>query len=226
MKRTLGLLSVAALAAGMFAAPASAQLVNFPVVVSPHGAQQRAFGIAGLYGKGLNDDSGKLTSIGGAAGIALGGFAIRAGVVSVKNGSSEISFGGNVEFAFVKGGPLALSAFAGYGKLNNVLKMNVPFGVGIGFSPAMSGGGAFEIWAAPSGRLQQLDEALLPGSSSAFGFGVSGGARYTLAMGLGLGVSIDYQSIDLADVGSSTTSTLFGAGVFYSFSMGGGDGGM
>ena len=42
-------------------------------------------------------------------------------------------------------------------------------------------------------------------------------------MGLGLGASIDWQSIDLADVGTKTSTTLYGLGLFYAFSMGGGE---
>ena len=222
MKRTLGLVAVAALTASFFAMPATAQMINVPVIVSPHGATQRSVVIAGLYARGLNDDSGKLDSYGGAAALHLGGFAIRAGAVSVKDaagaGSSKITFGGNAEFTFVKseGSPLKLSGFAGFGTMSDVISLNVPFGIGVSIVPPMEGGTTIEIWGAPRGQLSKLD---VTGASNEFGFGFSGGVRVALAMGLGLGVSMDWLNIDLAGSGSKSSSVLFGAGLFYGFQL-------
>lgn len=230
MKRTLGLVAVAALAASVIASPAMAQLVNFPVHASPNArfAEGNSVGIYGGYGRGLNDDSGKLDSFGGAAVVGFNRFAIKAGAASVKDGGgpgdSKITFGGQVEVGIFKPAesPIAISGFAGYGLMSDVIKMRVPFGLAIGVAPPMSGGTTVEIWGAARGELSQLDELVLPGSSSQFGFGASGGVSVSLEMGVSLGVAIDWLSIDLADTGSSTSGLLFGGFVGYSFALGSG----
>lgn len=223
MKRTLGFIAVAALVAGSVT-PAQAQLWNYPVMANPNalfGGDGTSVGIYGLYGRGLNDDSGKLNSFGGAAVLGLNRFAVKAGATSVKNGSSEISFAGQIEAGLFapEGSPIAVSAFAGFGMLNNVISMNVPFGVALGIAPPMSGGTAVNIFFAARGQMTKLD---VTGASSEFGFGGSGGVGVMLPMGIAFGAALDFLSIDLAGSGSSTSALGLGAFVGYNFAVGGG----
>ncbi len=225
MKRTLGFIAVAALVAGSVT-PASAQLWNFPVVATPNAlfaGGGPTVGIYGLYGRGLNDDSGKLDAFGGAAVLGLNRFAIKAGAMSVRNGSSEITFAGQIEAGLFapEGSPVAISAFAGFGTLNNVISTNIPFGLAIGIAPPMEGGTQVTIFGAARGQMTKIDS---PGASNEFGFGGSGGVGVVLPMGIGFGAAVDFLSIDLAGSGSSTSALGVGAWVGYNFSVGGGNG--
>ena len=225
MKRILSLTAGAVLVAATFASPAAAQLVNFPVTASPHGVSGSARGvtIAGLYGRGLNDNSGKLDSFGGAAILTVGRIAIKAGVMSVTDANpataeAEIGYAGQVEVGILGSGPVAISAFVGLGALNNVITRNIPFGAAIGISPALSGGTTLEIWGAARGQSAKIDAT---GAESEIGFGGSGGVRLTLPMGLGFGAFIDVLSIDRFNLGSKSSETLFGGAVAYTFAIGG-----
>jgi len=186
MKRILSLTAVAALA---FTTVASAQLLNFPVNVNPHHGSGVA--IAGLFGKGMNDNSGKFTSFGAGARIGFGAINIAAGAMTTNlQPDSKIDFAGNAEFVVIKGGasPFAASIFGGFGTASDI-GTRIPFGVGLSVAPP---GGIFSVWAAP------FYQIFSPSGSggSVNDFGVSGGVRVGLPMGLGFGASIGWVNSD------------------------------
>ncbi len=213
MKRILGCVAAMALVFGVMPTSASAQLANFPVTVSPHHGKALAIGV--LYGRGLNDNSGKSNAFGAGARLGLGKFNIAAGAVSVSDvvtftgQESKISFAGQVEFVVLQpvASPIAISIFGGAGTMSDFGTV-IPFGVGIGISPPMVGA-SVEIWAAPRYQIFSPDG---PGKSEK-DFGASGGVRIRLPGGLGFSAAIDW----LDDKDGS--QLLFGAGVGYRFTL-------
>lgn len=243
MKKIAGI-SMAALAVALFANTASAQLGYMPVIVHPGGYQ--GLNIAAGIGMGMNDDT-KGTKEDGttSAGMAFGGmvgfgakmFNINVGVSSVDTKEAglkkPLSFGGNVNVTVLKpaGSPLGVSVFGGYGttsikaddaagtKLGS--QTRIPFGVGIGFAPPMTGSVGFEIWAAPRGESTSLKPE--GGTSvSQFGFGVSGGVNVNFAMGFGIYAALDWATFAEKTEGTVVTADkyspmLLGAGLKYNF---------
>ncbi len=214
MKRILSLTAVAAL---VFTTVASAQLMNFPVDVNPH--HGNGVGIAGLFGRGLNDKGfvGKATSFGAGARIGFGMINIAAGVMTNSPegaGDSKTDFGANAEFVVIKGGasPFAASVFAGFGTASD-FGTTIPLGVGLSVAPP---GGIFSIWAAPFYQLFSLSDCT--DDCSANDFGVSGGVRLGLPMGLGFGASLQWVNREDAVGGAPIT---FGGAVGWKFGLGG-----
>lgn len=241
MKKIVGF-TLGALAMAIVAKPASAQLGYMPVLVYPSGYQ--GLNISGGVGLGLSDDT-KGTKADGStsAGMAFGGqvgfgakmFNINVGVSSVNTKedglNKPISFGGNVGVTLLQpaGSPLAVSVFGGFGTTSFKTdpggtklfsQSSIPFGVGIAFSPPMSGSIGFNVWAAPRGHL--LSWKPEGGSSSSqFGFGVSGGVNVNFAMGFGI-----YAALDWATFSEKTEDNLpeykpmfVGGGLRYNFKM-------
>ena len=216
MKRILGLVAVGALTATVFATSASAQLFGVPTSISPH--QGKAISIGAFYGKGLNDDSGKTDAFGGGAMFGFGGLAVGVGVATVSSdlvAGSEIAYGGLLQFSIGYNKSVAITPFVGYGRMDNNLKLNVPLGVAIGFQPE---GSSFEVWTAPRATIATID---LDGAESQTGYGISGGIRYTLAMGVGFGATFDFLNIDYTGGGQKNSIMQAGLGVGYSFGGGG-----
>jgi len=201
MKRILSLTAVAAL---VFTTVASAQLLNFPVNVNPHHGTGVA--VAGLFGKGLNDNSGKYTSFGAGARIGFGMINISAGVASTNlQPESKIDFGGNAEFVFASQAMLAVSIFAGFGTASDI-GTTIPLGLGLSVAPSPQ----FSIWAAPNYTIFSPSGT----GSSVSDLGMSGGLRVSLPMGLGFGASIGWTNSDF-------TPVTFGGTVGWRFGTGG-----
>lgn len=83
--------------------------------------------------------------------------------------------------------------------------MNFPIGVALKTSVA-AGSGSFTPWVMPRVHLARVD--VLGSSSTQTDFGVSGGAGFTTAGGLGLHAALDMLATD-------PSVTTFGVGVHY-----------
>jgi hypothetical protein len=210
MKRILSLTAAAAL---VFTTVASAQLLNYPVNVNPH--HGNGVGIAGLFGKGLNDNSGKNTSFGAGARIGFGMINIAAGGMTNNfEPESKIDFAANAEFVAIKGGasPFAASIFAGFGFASDI-GTTIPLGVGLSVAPPMASA-MLSIWAAPFYGIFTPDSDICSDCSSK-DFGVSGGVRLGLPMGLGFGVSVQWVNVE------SFAPITLGASVGWKFATAG-----
>ncbi|MDH4043254.1 MAG: hypothetical protein OEW06_02255 [Gemmatimonadota bacterium] len=237
MKKIAGI-SMAALAVALFANTASAQLGFMPVIVYPGGYQ--GLNIQAGAAMGLSDDTkgvkadgstSQAMAFGGMVGFGAKMFNINAGVASVNTKNDGINkpmaFGGNAQVTVLKPAesPLAVNVFGGFAtwsiktdpggtKLGS--QTNIPFGVGIGFAPPMTGSVGFEVWAAPRGNL--LSTKPEGGSSvSQFGFGVSGGVNVNFAMGFGI-----YAALDWATFAEKTENSVITAEKFSPMVVGGG----
>ena len=197
----------AALTLGLFAAPASAQVFGMPVDFRPVGT---GVTIHGGIGRGVNDNSGKITSAGGGVTIGLPSFQIGAAVSRfglADDEPQEISFGGHAAFKLPlpPATPVSLSIGAGIGVLSTditptesvtsifvlvglTLAINVP-------SPTLD----VTPWISPQFRYSRTGEFTIPvfgtvPSESNSDFGVSGGLSITLPMGFGFQGLFDYDN--------------------------------
>jgi hypothetical protein len=215
--------SVAALALGLVAAPASAQLAGLPVVYAPAGT---GVTIGGMFGRGLNNDSGKFNSAGGMVTIGLPNFWVGAGASYFDfDVLKDISFGGQAGYKL----PLppttpvsvAIVAGASYmsndlgGTLGSVKTLFIPAGASIGFN-VPSASVAVTPWVSPQFRYMRVSNG---GSASNSSWGVSGGVGIGLPMGVGFDLAVDYDGESKGFVG--------GAGIHYTIKTPGlGGGGM
>jgi opacity protein-like surface antigen len=246
MKKIVGI-SLGALAIALFANTASAQLPDVPVYAQPNG--YNGLLIAGGFGMAGNDDAknygfgteagvdGTPMTYGGAIGYGMKMFNIMGMVAShdpkATGLKKPITFGGKVGVTVLQpaGSPLAVNVFGGIGlwdlkdeatSTSQFKVTNIPFGVGIGFSPPTSGSVAFNVWAAPRGNMQTWKTGDL--SASRFGFGVSGGVAVNFAMGFGIHAGIDWATFsektgtDLGDLVKYSPMS-FGAGLHYLFKL-------
>ena len=235
----------AVLGLAFFAGSAAAQLVNLPVITYPAGYQ--GLMIRADFGTGLNNDSkinssisSKPMAFGGMVGFGSKMFNINAGAAYLNTRDPElkkpIEFGGNVGVTVLNKAemPVAVNVFAGAGYVAvkdttagspSVKVLNVPFGVGVAFSPPMTGDVGVSIWAAPRGQYLSQDASDLPGEEKVnrFGFGVSGGVNVHFAQGIGI-----YAALDWSTFAEKTTSLFtyakmsplyFGGGLSYTFTL-------
>lgn len=189
MKRILSLTAAAALA---FTTVASAQLLNIPVSVDPHHGD--GVGIAGLFGKGLNENSTKRTSFGVGARVGFGMINLAGGIATTNiEPESKIDFALNGEVVAINSGPFAASAFAGFGLASDI-GTTIPFGIGLSVAPPMASA-MLSIWAAPFYQIFTPDGDICT-DCSVNDFGVSGGVRLGLPMGLGLALSLQWVNVE------------------------------
>ena len=99
MKRLVGIVTAGLI---LCVTPAVAYGQLFGSVV-PNAAIGPGVRITGDYSRGLNDESGETNFFGARAGVGLPGFSFWGGFGSVKNGDSEVTFGGGVAIKVVKG---------------------------------------------------------------------------------------------------------------------------
>lgn len=199
--------ATAALALSFIGADAAAQVTGMPVNYAPVGS---GVTLLGGVGRGVNNDSGKLTSLGGGVMVGMPTISFGADVsVADISGGKNISFGGKVMYGLplAPGAPVNLSLVAGVGVLSvgGTTNIFVPAGVTLAFdvpSPSVN----VTPWVSPQLRYFRTSGGGFSGSTS--DFGVSGGVTITLPMGFGFQALVDY------DNGSSALTA--GGGVHYS----------
>jgi opacity protein-like surface antigen len=211
------------LAGLMNAAPASAQLDGIPVYFNPKGGT--GFTLAGDYGRGINDDSGKRNAVAGRVVLGVSAFSLGAGVGRV---SGETSFQGTAAIRVFGGAfvPVAVSIQAGLGYsqpgdgATETTVYNVPIGIGFGLN-IPTPGFLFEPWVAPRFSLSRVEAN--GQSENQTGFGLSGGVTIGFAMGLALHAALDWADIDTATFtpaqALSTQPMTLGIGVSYTFRL-------
>jgi hypothetical protein len=214
--------SLAALALGLVAAPASAQLAGLPVVYAP---ASTGVTIGGMFGRGLNDDSGKFSSAGGMITIGLTSFWVGAGASYFDfDVLKDISFGGQAGYKLPlpPSTPVSLGVVAGvsymsndFGLAGDVKTLFVPAGLTIALNMP-STGVSVTPWASPQFRYVRVSNGTSASNSS---WGVSGGVSVGLPVGLGIDLALDYDGESKGMVG--------GAGLHYTIRTPGlGGGGM
>lgn len=217
--RAISSISAAALALGLIAVPASAQVAGMPVNLAPRGT---GVTVHGEYGRGLNDQSGKTNSVGGGVVLGLPTFQVGAGASFFDfgdNGAEEISFGAHAGYALPlpPATPVSLSIVAGVGVTSfdvsateSATTIFVPAGVTVGFdipSPTLS----VTPWVSPQFRYTRTGETSVSPSFSNSDFGVSGGLNITLPVGLGFSGLLDYDN--------ASEAFLVGGGLYYAIQV-------
>jgi hypothetical protein len=210
-------ISVAALALGLSAAPAAAQLAGLPVYnYAPAAA---GVTVSGMFGKGLNDASGKTSSVGGMLTYGANMFWVGAGASYYdmsSGGYKEATFGGNVGINLPLGPDLpvkvAIVGGAGYGSKSGVKDLFIPAGVTLALKVPASGISVVP-WISPQFRYMREDDNGEVFSQSKFGG--SGGISFGLPMGVGIDLTVDYTNI------SGGSPFLGGVGLHYTFKTGG-----
>jgi len=225
MKRFIGGIAVMALAMGLVAEAASAQLAGNPVYAINPGV---GVTINADFGRGLNDESGKTQFMGGRVvlGVPMVSFWVGGGIWDPRTGADkETSLGGGAAINIIKAPllPVALTLQVGGATLScgdecsdlhfvagPALRVNVPT-PGIGIEP----------WIMP--RVHMTRFSFMGESASQTGFGASAGINVNLPMGLGLHAAVDFASLPDVTEGALTIpdmSPMYGGiGIHYKIAL-------
>jgi hypothetical protein len=216
MKRILGLAVVLAVLAST---PAAAQMYGNPVYV-PIGVGT-GVNIAGDFGRGLNNASGKGNYFGGRVALGIPMLYVMAGAGTYKaRGATESQtvFGGaigvNVLRLPMMPVKVSLQAGAGYAKSGGDKLLDIPVSLGIGLAlptPGLS----ITPWVAPRLHVRIFSPASsLLETETDVRFGGSGGINAAFGM-IGVHLAVDYISFPAPPGGSAgdVSPLVFGAGI-------------
>ena len=195
--------------------PAMGQITNFPVLALGAGG---ATTIGAGYGRGLNDNSGKLDSFG--AGFAAGSERIAFGasgayVLDVAPDQNELTLGGQIGVHLLSDAPVQLTLQSGLGWMKqdvgtaSLTSLHIPIGVAI----QSSGDSNIRPWVMPRVSLVRTSGDAVAESSTDTKFGASAGLTVASEGGVGVGLALDMQRAD----GGTEDVSVFGLGayVFY-----------
>lgn len=180
----LGLLSFTAL-------PASAQMWGFPDYAVPSATAGPSTFLAGTYGRGLNDASGKLDAFGAVVGRTGALLSFMGGVGMVSGGADdEITVGGALGADVVKGesATLALQGGVGWMDSGSTTMWRFPVGVAVkGFweSPEAT----IAPWVFPKVNISRVSNDFLENTETDFGTSV--GVAFGFASGFGVHTALD-----------------------------------
>lgn len=199
------------------AAPAQAQLTGIVNYALPVGGETPATHIAGEYGRGLNEDSGKMNAFALAVGRSgIGGRStvfVGASMLDAEP-DAEYSFGGAFAVGVTRPAqPTQISVQAGIGYMSidggivgDVTLWSIP--IGIALMRAMEqGSGTLDYWVMPRVHLSRASAEGFD-SEMETDFGASGGLGFTTASGFGFHAAIDLLAQD-------PSIWTLGAGVHY-----------
>ncbi|MCZ6918074.1 MAG: hypothetical protein O7I93_14955 [Gemmatimonadetes bacterium] len=231
MNRHVAIMASMVLGAAVFAQPAEAQLNGLPVYFNPRGGSGLMLAVD--YGRGVNDDAGKANTFAARASLGIGPFSLGGGIgASDVGGTSgddyELQYMGNAALRIFGGGllPVSLSVQAGIGILDisdlDTKLITFPIGIGLGINvptPVFS----FDPWIAGRYTLHRNEIGTMPRFDQN-AWGVSGGVDLNFLMGLGLHVSVDWESISEETTAAPFTGLaskpfVFGIGLHYVFTI-------
>ncbi|MGE0160301.1 MAG: hypothetical protein AB7T31_12895 [Gemmatimonadales bacterium] len=204
-------LGVALIAA---ATPVQAQLTGIVNYAIPVGGEMPATHLVGEFGRGLNEDSGKMNAFAVAAGrtgIGGRGSAFVGASMVDSDPDSEYSFGVVGAVGVTQpAAPTQISVQAGVGYMSPVEDVTIwTVPVGVALMRAMpQGSGTFDYWVMPRVHMSRVAVSGFD-SEMDTNFGASGGLGFTTASGFGFHAAIDWLSVD---GGSPLTG---GAGVHF-----------
>ena len=196
MRKTRFVFSIAVTAL-LVATPAMGQLTNYPIVALPAGDADGATSIGAGWGRGLNEDSGKLNAF--AAGVTRAAETVSYQFAGAYVNSSDIALRGTLAYNAlaenigIQGGIEWKSPDAG-------TQLNFP--IGISFS-----GGSESVTYSVMPRVQFTRTSASSATTTETDFGASAGIGFVTEGGVGLALSGDWVS--------GTSSILVGAAVYY-----------
>ena len=195
MSKTKSVFSIAVVAL-LVATPAMGQLLNYPIGALRAGDADGATSIGAGWGRGLNEDSGKLNAFGAA----------------ITRAAETVSY--QLAGAYVNSSDIALKGTLAY----NALSENIGIQGGIEWkSPDAGTQLNLPIGISFSGASESVRYSVMPRvqftrtsgttTTTETDFGVSAGIGFATEGGVGFGLSGDWVS--------GTSSILVGAGVYY-----------
>ncbi len=221
MPKTRFVFSIA-VAALLVATPAMGQLGNFPVLALPAGDADGATVIGAGWGRGLNENTGKLNSFG--VGVARAMESVSFGVngfyVADAGGpdSNEIALGGSIAYNLPQAVNTSTVNFAIQGGIE---WMSPPGGTLLNFPIGLSARGSttagsleIPLWIMPRWQWTRFSPDT-GDSSTDNNFGLSTGISGVTEGGWGLGVSYDWTRVDDGTGTAKLNHHLFGAALFY-----------
>ncbi len=221
MSKTRFVFSIAVVAL-LVAAPANGQLINYPVTALGPSNADGVTTIGAGWGRGLNDNSGKLNAFGVGAFRAMErvSFGVAGAYVREVGGpdASEIGLRGSVAYNVPMDGSVAVGIQGGVewmsvdGTPDNLSLLNFPIGVSIQGSTE-AGSLTVPLWVMP--RVQFLRSSIGDVSSTETDFGIAGGVSLVSEGGVGLALSADWLYTDDGSGSNNVSRVLFGAAIIY-----------
>ena len=206
--------TIACFAALLVATPATGQLVNFPVLAIPSGDGNTSIGAG--WGRGLNDQSGKLDLIG--AGFASHRETVSFGasggyLLQDAPADNEVALSGSVAYHVPSSGSVGIGIQTGIGWFNpGESILLIPVGVSISGSTE-AGSATVSPWIMPRVQFTRVGGTA---SSTETDFGASGGVAVQTEGGFGFGLAFDVIiEEDFASPGDNASRLGLGAYVFY-----------
>jgi len=207
--RRIPLLAIGLLALGT--TPAQAQLFNYPFTIMRSGVS--ATTVVAVFGRGLNDASGKQNLFGATvARSGIGGrFSVRGGIGMIDaTPDSELTFGGAVQARLNDAAsPTALTVLAGVGYMKPATVTLTRFPIAVGLSRTFTQTSGTTITPSIVPRMEVGRLSAGGTSTTETDFGAAGALTLRLSSGLGFGVAVDV-------VASDPSAWLFGGNIQYS----------
>ena len=196
MRKTRFVFSIA-VAALLVATPAMGQLLNYPIGALPAGDADGATSIGAGWGRGLNEDSGKLNAF--AAGIGRSAETVSYQFAGAYVNSSDIALRGTLAYNALAEN-IGIQGGIEWKSPDSGTQMNFP--IGISFS-----GASESVRYSVMPRVQFTRTSASSATTTETDFGVSAGIGFATEGGVGLALSGDWVS--------GTSSILVGAAVYY-----------
>jgi hypothetical protein len=218
MKRFICGIAVVALAMGLVADAASAQLTGNPVYAINPGV---GVTLNADFGRGLNDDSGKDQVFAGRVvlGVPTVSFWVGGGLWDsrIEGEDKEVTLAGGAAINLIKAPilPVALTLQVGAGTLScgdECSTLNVVAGPALRVNVPTPGVGV-EPWVMP--RVQYMRATVLDVSADEWGVGASAGLNISLPVGLGFHVAADVLSVG----DPALQPVTVGAGIHYKIAV-------
>ncbi len=193
-------LSFAWIAALLVAAPATAQLLNHPVMALPAGPAAGSTFVGAEYARGLNDNSGKFNSFGVGVGRAMERVSFMALGGYIMGDLDEVTLGASVAVHLLSDpDAVQVSLQGGFGWASfdgapdNTSITTFQIGIAIQ-APASGSGSSVRPWVMP--RLDITRNSTGGVSSTDTDIGASAGLSFTSEGGAGAHISADWVNVE------------------------------
>jgi hypothetical protein len=203
-------------------APVEGQLFNHPDYAIPSFDGGSSTFVATSYGRGLNDDSGKLNAFSATVGRSTSGLSFQAGVGYIDNVvESEWTLGGAAGYSVLGGdAPAQVGIQAGLGwmqlgdptgTVGDITLLRFPVGVVV---RGDMGSSSLQVspWVMP--RLNIMRLSAEGASTTETDFGASAGVGLTMPSGLGIHAALDLLAVSVEGA-PGTEQLRFGIGAHY-----------
>ncbi len=196
----------------LVASPATGQLVNFPVLALSPGDGVTSIG--GGWGRGLNDDSGKLNAFGVGVRRSMEevSFSVAGGYILDATGpdtDGEVTFSGALAYHLPIESSVNVSLQTGIGYISILDETATNFPLGVAITGSSEAGSMMVTpWIMPRVHFQRF------GGSTDTDFGASGGVGFASEGGFGFGAAVDFLSV-VDGAGGSNSVLGFSVGVNY-----------